>query len=119
MNNALNKLLVTLQSNKNSSYFSLNSAWQFLTTFMKNYMWTELAKLPGLGSAVEALEKTLNDTSKEMYKLHTSIERKMSETVENEIKGLQGKSAFNFLSYDHQGGVTSDKSETLSIDHSA
>jgi hypothetical protein len=112
---ALGKVLATLKQNRNGSYFSLNSAWEFLVSFLKNYMWSELSKLPMLGSAMEALEKTIKETNEEMFKVHSSIEKEMSNVVETEIKGLKGKSAFPFISYDRSGAKLSDNIEKLTV----
>ncbi|OFA02706.1 hypothetical protein [Duganella sp. HH101] len=56
---ALGKLIATIKKCKNGSYFSLNSAWEFLLSFLKNYMWAELSSLPVVGKMLEALEKTI------------------------------------------------------------
>ena len=115
MTTALGKVLVTLKQNRNSSYFSLNSAWEFLISFLKNYMWIELSKMPMLGSAMEALEKTIKKTNEEMFKMHSAIEQEMSNVVESEIKGLRGKSAFPFISYDRSGLALVNTSESLTV----
>lgn len=117
MLNSLGKVLATLKKNRNGSYFSLNSAWDFLVSFLQNYMWVELSKLPVLGSAMEALEKTIKEANEEMFKLHVNVEKKMSETVESEIKALKGKSAFPFVSYDRSGvELSNDSSSVHKID---
>jgi hypothetical protein len=113
---ALGKVLATLKQNRNGSYFSLNSAWEFLVSFLKNYMWSELSKLPMLGSAMEALEKTIKETNEEMFKVHSAIEKEMSNVVETEIKGLKGKSAFPFISYDRSGAKLGSNAERLTVD---
>lgn len=115
MTAALGKVLATLKQNRNGSYFSLNSAWEFLISFLKNYMWSELSKLPMLGSAMEALEKTIKETNEEMFKVHSAIEKEMSNVVESEIKGLKGKSAFPFISYDRSGVAISNTTERLTV----
>lgn len=99
MMNALGKVIATLKKNKNGSYFSLNGAWSFLITFLKNYMWAELSKLPVLGTAMGALEKTIEETNEEMSKVHSEIQHEMMTTVENEVKGLQKKTSFQFIEF--------------------
>lgn len=100
---ALEKVIETLKQNKNGSYFSLNSAWSFLISFIKNYMWSELKKIPMLGTAMEALEKTIEETNEEMFKVHLSVEKEMERMVESEVKGLTMKTEFKFLGYDKSG----------------
>ena len=112
---ALGKVLATSKQNRNGSYFSLNSAWEFLISFLKNYMWSELTKLPMLGSAMEALEKTIKETDEEMFKVHSAIEKEMSNVVESEIKGVKGKSAFPFISYDRSGAALGNSTERLTV----
>ncbi|MEC8966790.1 MAG: hypothetical protein VX894_15955 [Pseudomonadota bacterium] len=103
MMSALGKVIATLKQNKDGSYFSINSAWSFLISFLKNYMWAELSKIPVLGTAMEALEKTIKETNEEMYKVHNSVQESMKEIVEREVKGLENKSSFAFVSYDKTG----------------
>ncbi len=119
MTTALGKVLATLKQNRNGSYFSLNSAWEFLISFLKNYMWSELSKLPMLGSAMEALEKTIKETNEEMFRVHAAIEKEMSNVVESEIKELEGKSTFPFISYDRSGVAINSNIERLTINQKA
>ena len=118
MMTALGKVLATLKQNKDGSYFSINSAWEFLVSFLKNYMWGELSKIPVLGTAMAALEKTIKETNEEMFKVHSSVEAEMSNVVEAEIKGLKNKSSFKFVSYDKSGLKLTDKTERLALDES-
>jgi len=118
MMTSLGKVLATLKQNKNGSYFSLNSAWEFLVTFLQNYMWGELSKIPVLGTALEALEKTIKETNEEMFKVHLSVQNEMSKVVETEIKGLQDKSSFNFVAY-NKLGVKLSGNNRLTLDQSA
>lgn len=104
MMTALGKVISTLKKNKNGSYFSINSAWAFLISFLKNYMWVELAKVPVLGAAMEALEKTINEANEEMFRVHLEVQTVMKETVETEVKALKKKTEFNFVGYDRRGG---------------
>ncbi|MFA5017974.1 MAG: hypothetical protein WC504_10545 [Methylobacter sp.] len=100
---SLEKVIATIKKSKDGSYFSVNSAWEFLLNFLKNYMWGELFNIPLLGTALEALEKTINETNEEMFKLHQLVQEEMSKTVENEIKVLKDKSKFPFIAYDKSG----------------
>lgn len=103
MMSALSKVIATLKQNKDGSYFSINSAWSFLISFLKNYMWSELSKIPVLGTAMEALEKTLKETDEEMFRVHTSVQQKMQNIIELEVKGLGNKSNFSFVGYNKTG----------------
>ncbi len=103
MMSALTKVIATLKQNKDGSYFSVNSAWSFLISFLKNYMWAELSKIPMLGTAMEALEKTVKETNEEMYKVHCNVQESMKKIVEDEVKGLKNKSSFEFVGYDKAG----------------
>ncbi len=105
MMTALSKVISTLKQNKDGSYFSLNSAWSFLISFLKNCMWAELAKVPVLGPAMEALEKTINEANDEMFKVHSEIQNEMKNTVEKEVKALQKKTNFEFVVYNKSGAT--------------
>lgn len=100
---ALGKVIATIKRSKDGSYFSLNSAWEFLLSFLKNYMWGELSKIPVLGAALDALEKTIKETNEEMFKLHQQVQEEMNQTVEAKIKVLKNKSEFQFIAYDRSG----------------
>lgn len=103
MMSALGKVIATLKQNRDGSYFSINSAWSFLVAFLKNYMWAELSNIPVLGTAMAALEKTINETNEEMFKVHNEVQNKMKTVVEAEVKGLAKKSDFSFVGYDKSG----------------
>lgn len=100
---ALGKLIATLKRSKEGSYFSLNSAWSFLVSFLKNYLWEELEKLPMLGTAMSALRKAIDETNEEMFKVHHQVQLEMQKVVESEVKALRGKQTFGFVSYDKEG----------------
>jgi hypothetical protein len=100
---SLGKVIATIKRSKDGSYFSLNSAWEFLLSFLKNYMWGELSKVPVLGTALDALEKTIKETNEEMFKLHQQVQEEMNRTVEAEVKFLKNKSEFQFITYDRGG----------------
>lgn len=103
MISALEKVIATLKKNKNGSYFSVHSAWSFLLSFLKNYMWGELSKIPVLGTALEALEKTIQEMDEEMVKVQNEVQGEMKKMVETEIRGLTNKSEFRFMSYNKSG----------------
>ena len=111
---ALGKVIATIKKNKAGSYFAINSAWSFLTTFLKNYMWAELSEIPVLGTAMKALEKTIKETNEEMYKVHNQVQEEMARTVEDEVKGLKNKTSFKFLGYDKSGGIISENTSSPS-----
>ncbi|WP_231613600.1 hypothetical protein [Pseudoalteromonas sp. SCQQ13] len=113
----LGKVIATLKKNKDGSYFSINGAWEFLITFLQNYMWGELSKIPVLGTAMEALEKTIKETNEEMFKVHANVQTEMENVVETEIKGLKNKSSFKFLAYDKTGAQLSAP-KSLSVSES-
>lgn len=100
---ALGKVISTIKKCKDGSYFSLNGAWEFLLSFLNNYMWGELSKLPVLGTALEALGKTIREADEEMFELHKKVKEEMARSVESEVKALADKSAFQFISYDRSG----------------
>lgn len=100
---SLGKVIATIKRSKDGSYFSLNSAWEFLLSFLKHYMWGEISKVPLLGPALEALEKTIKETNEEMFKLHQQVQKEMSQTVEAEVKVLKNKPVFQFIAYDKSG----------------
>lgn len=100
---ALGKVIATMKRSKDGSYFSLHGAWEFLLSFLKNYMWEELSKLPILGTAMEALRKTIEETNDEISKLHQQIKDEMARTVEADVKALKDKATFPFIAYDKGG----------------
>lgn len=100
---ALGKVIATIKRCKDGSYFSINSTWEFLSSFLKNYLWGELAKLPLLGTAVEALRKTLEETNEEMFKLYLKVDEEMRKTVEAEVTALTDRTSFKFMVYDKTG----------------
>lgn len=100
---SLGKVVSTLKRSKDGSYFSFNAAWEFLLSFLNNYMWGELSKLPMLGTALEALEKTIREADEEMFSLHNKIKEKMISEVGLGVKALANKSTFPFVSYDRKG----------------
>lgn len=103
MINALSKVIATIKQCKNGSYFSVNAAWNFLWTFVRNYLWNELTAIPGLGTAAAALKTAMESINDEMFSLHTKINGAISSTVGAEIKKLEGKSRTPFLTYDKDG----------------
>lgn len=103
MMDGLSKVVSTIKKCKDGSYFSLNSAWDFLWTFVKNYLWNELCSVPGLGTAATALKTAMESINEEMFSLHSSIQGEIQHTVGAEIRKLDGKAAVPFLSYDKSG----------------
>jgi len=103
MMNALSKVIATLKQSKTGSFFSMNSTWSFLISFLKNYMWGELSKVPVLGTALDALEKTLKETNEEMSKIHSDVGAALEADVGSQIKELSGKGSFGFVTYDKTG----------------
>lgn len=105
---ALSKVISTLRKNKDGSYFSINSAWSFLVSFLKNYMWAELSNFPVLGPVMEALETTIKEANEEMFRVHSAVQSGIKEVVEAEVKALKMKTEFRFIGYDRDGdGVPS------------
>ncbi|PSV50143.1 hypothetical protein C9J47_05720 [Photobacterium indicum] len=114
MMSALGKVIATLKKSKDGSYFSVNSAWSFLVSFLQNYMWAELIKLPVLGTAMEALKQTIEQTNQEMFKVHTEVQNEMQRTVEEQVKGLN-RSNFKFIGYDKNGHNLEISSEVKAL----
>jgi len=110
MIHALGKVIATVRKSKDGSYLAVNSAWQFLRAFLQNYFWGELAKLPVLGSAFEALQKTIEETGKEMQRVHDSTALEMEQTVQAELKAFRGTSTFSVLSYNELGQIQDSSS---------
>jgi len=108
---ALAKIIATLRHGKDGSYFSLNGAWKFLLSFANNYLWAELEKVPVLGTAFEALRKTVEDADKEMETLHSSIQNELDRRVKEEVKVFRN-SGIGFLSYSRQGALLADGTRT-------
>lgn len=100
MLSALTKVIATLKKNKDGSFFSMNSAWSFVTSFFKYYFLAEISKVPVLGSALLALQKVVDETNQEMSDIKSNVELKIKETVEQEIKPLRQRTELPFLAYD-------------------
>lgn len=113
MHRALGKVISTIKKSRDGSYFSLLSGWEFLLSFLNNYMWGELSKLPVLGTALEALGKTIKETDEEMSKVHRQVQDEMVRTVTTEVKALTNKSSFPFISYDRTGHLLPDDGRLL------
>lgn len=113
MMNALGKVISTIKKCKDGSYFSLNAAWDFLWVFVKNYLWNELAAVPGLGTAAAALKTAIESINEEMFSLHTKIDGATKITVGAEIKKLDGKFSTPFLTYDRDGYTLPDLNTKL------
>lgn len=100
MLNALTKVIATLKKNKDGSFFSMNSAWSFVTSFLKHYFLAEISHIPGLGSALQALQNAVEETNQELSIIKSNVEQEMKETVEREIRPLTNRTHFAFLGYD-------------------
>lgn len=118
MLNSLTKVIATLKKNKNGSYFSMNSAWSFFTSFLKYYFLAEISKLPGLGSFVEALQKAADETNQELININHEVKQEMKNAVEDEIKPLANKTEFRFLAYDETAN-SEQSSSNSNINHKA
>lgn len=118
MLNALTKVIATLKKNKDGSFFSMNSAWSFVTSFLKHYFWAEISQIPVLGSVVQALQKAVEETNQELFIINSNVEQKMKETVEEEIRPLAHRVEFAFLAYDGKANEI-PKSSNTTIDQKA
>lgn len=103
MMQALGKVISTIKKSKDGSYFSLISAWDFLISFLRNYIWEEISNLPVFGSAIVALRTTVGELNDEMFTLRQNMQDEMSKTVGAEIKKLDGKTNFSSVAYDKSG----------------
>lgn len=113
MHKSLGKVIATIKKGKDGSYFSLNGAWEFLLSFMKNYMWSELSKIPVLGTLLETLKNTISEVDAEMVSLHQNMQTEMSRIVESEIKPLK-KAEFPFITYTPAGNISFDSISVIS-----
>jgi len=111
MANSLAKVMATVKQGKSGSYFALNGAWEFLLSFANNYLWAELAKIPVLGTALESLKKTMDETKVEIFKLHNSVQQEMEQRAKDEVV-LIGEPVFPHLTYGRHGVVLEDKTSS-------
>lgn len=109
---SIERLMSTLSSAKKGTYFSLRGAVAILTTFLKNYLWEELEKLPGLGSALTALRKTIDELDEEMQVVSSEVAIELNARVAAEFKGPKTMPEFSFLAYDSKGGTISNQKST-------
>lgn len=84
-----------------------------MLSFLNNYMWGELSKLPVLGTALEALGKTIAEANQEMSALHKKVREEMEQTVGKDIKQLSSRNSFPFLTYDQDGHTLSSANPPL------
>lgn len=95
----LEKIIATIKRNKNGSYFSMMSTWQFFLHFMKNVLWEELTSIPVLGSLLKALETTANEMDQELVSLHQNIQKDMEEEFKIPVQALSYSSTGEVLSF--------------------
>lgn len=107
---ALTKLIATMRIGKKSTCLSLDGAWEFLLDFIQNYFWAEAKKIPGIGSLVEALEKTISETGKEMSRLQNEVRAEMASKVATEVKALKNHEPKLFSTYGKFGHLLASES---------
>lgn len=81
-NEALWKLISTLERNKKGSYFSTIASWQFARSFVKNAIWTSLDEVPVIKPIKAAFEKTLKDMDIEVESVHKEISEELKQRFE-------------------------------------
>lgn len=91
---ALEKLIETLKRNRKGSYFSVVATWDFAVGLFRNWLWEELCRLPAVGGFLKALRKSLDDTNKEMEKLHAEMQQEVRNQITTEV---------TLLTYNHRG----------------
>lgn len=110
---ALTQLIATMRIGKKSTCLSLDGAWDFLLGFLHNYFWAEAKKIPGIGTLVEALEKTIAETSKEIIRLQNQVHNEMASKVVTEVRALKNHDPKLFATYGKYGYLlTADSSST-------
>ncbi|MCU7795901.1 MAG: hypothetical protein KZQ75_02090 [Candidatus Thiodiazotropha sp. (ex Myrtea spinifera)] len=87
----LEQLISVIKQNKDGSYFSIMTSWEFLTSFTNNLIWQELSSLPGIKQFKTAFEKTVKDMDIELVSLHKSIADEMKNKYETTIQLLTYK----------------------------
>ena len=113
---AIGRLISTLRTARDGSYFSLRIAWNVFTAFVKNYVWLELGKLPVLGTAVEALKQTIDEVDAEMERVQTNISNQIAATVEKDFR-LKKEEIQDIPIYGAQGRLlTRSSTETIDIE---
>jgi hypothetical protein len=103
MLSALGKVIATLKKSKGGTYFAFDSAWNFLISFVSNYMWGLLGEIPTLGPALKALDKAITEMTVEMATFREGVTNELQIRVESEIKGAAGKISFGPQSYTSKG----------------
>jgi Mor family transcriptional regulator len=114
---SLEKMISMIQNNKNGSYFSLNSMWVIVVTFIKEYLFAEFSSLPIVGSLAVALRETVENIDEEMMKVNENAKNKMQSIIHSEFNVLKDKkSSIPFLTYSKEGLIADKGDEKKIID---
>lgn len=103
---SLDKVIAAIKKGMHGSYFSMESTWRFFMSFMKHYMLAELSNIPALGSFVEAMKNTIDETNAELSKVHQNIKNEMQRIAVQEINELKDKPTIDFMTYHKHGKLS-------------
>ncbi len=106
MHDALSRIVATVKKGKTGSYPAFTGAWQFLISFLENFLWAELSKIPVLGTITDSLRKAINETSEEMNKLNADMRTEIVHTANEAGITLNSDSVLPFIGYSQNGKLT-------------
>lgn len=77
----LTRVIDTLRAARRGTYFATHGAAVFVATWLKNTGWEFLGELPGMGSVVKGLRKTLEDMDAEMRRVDEAVHEECGRQV--------------------------------------
>jgi hypothetical protein len=87
---ALEKLIATIRKNARRDYFSNRGAWEFSRVFLRKLSAELLEKVPVLGPAVKAMNKTMAELDIEMCHVHDEVRTRLAASFATEMPLLEG-----------------------------
>jgi len=82
----LERVIATITKHNNASYFALHGMKDFLELLLKNIIWEELEKFPGIGGIVKGLRTTIKETDVTFSELTNNIKQTWTNIFNSNIK---------------------------------
>lgn len=104
----LDKVTASLKENKEGSFLSFKSSWQFFKCFAINYLQGELSGLPSLAAMGAALLKAIDEADLEFKSLSENMNTDLDAQISSTMGRLPNINSRNILGYDGAGASLSD-----------